>query len=165
MATKKKSILSRDIKTPLDRLEFLRLLALGSEDIWAIYKESVEIVAETLRPRFESGELRDFTDKDDARLARQVLDTNKARRWIPPVWRVERACQRLFIRSPEAAVLVFRCAPPSSRVESWDYEADDSLRNAAGAAMARDVLKLARSRGWTPRQRARTPHGRAERVA
>ena len=108
------------------------------------YRHAVEEVAILLAPRFMSGELRGWLDADSERKG------GIPARYVPPLFKLERACTRLFIRSPEAALMVLRCASPGARVEDFDWReggASVSLLGAAEAAMARDVLHLCSNAG------------------
>ncbi len=158
--TKKQSILFRGIKTPLDGLEYLRLLALGDSDIQTIYREAVEGIATVLRPRFESGELRGWLDED----------TGGRKKDNPPIWRVESACERYFIRSAEAAVMVVRAASRVARANAvpWKWNDDGGgfgLRTGASSLMAIDVLLEARRQGWSKPRPGETPVQKARRSA
>lgn len=120
------------------------------------YAGAVGFLAEFLRPRFESGELRGFIDADDQRPAG----------WDAPMHRVERACERHFIRSPEAALLVLTCAGKTKGHQwSWNQVSSHSMRGAASARMAADVLDLARARGWSRPQPMEDPAPRRKRSA
>lgn len=119
---------------------------LGGRDTYA---RAVEAVATVLRPRFESGELRGWVGSDGDRLMEEKA---QGRKWAPPLWRVERACGQLFIRTPEAAIFVLRCASRAAKAaDPWNWRAhgEASLLDAAETAMSRDVLAYAKRQGWT----------------
>jgi hypothetical protein len=112
------------------------------------YADVVKAVATLLRPRFESGELRGLTNDDAERTSPLAK-----RKFVPPLWRIEKECSRLFIRSPEAALLVLRFG--SSRANggggltwTWDEVSYCSLSGVAAGIMARDVVVYARSKRW-----------------
>jgi hypothetical protein len=132
----------------------------SSAETRAAYIGAVELVAEILRPRFESGELRGFTDDDCERCGKDRSS------WTPPLWRIEAVCTRLFIRSPEVALFVLRMASKASSA-SWDWRRADGncLLGCAEARMAADVLQLARVRGWSKPQPGEEPAPRRTRSA
>lgn len=125
-----------------DLLEAVSRPAEGSK----VYAGAVEYMATILRPRFESGELRGWIDGDG--------ESKEPTKDDPPIWRVESACERHFIRSAEAAVMVVRAASRVARslAVPWKWNDDGAgfdLRTGASSLMAIDVLLAARSKGWS----------------
>ncbi len=111
------------------------------------YAAAVRSIAIVLRPRFESGELRGWADGDGDRIGQGK------RRWTPPMWRVEAACGRFFVRSQGAAMVVLQYASRRALQVDPFYWKDPgggvSLYGAAVTAMAYDVVLYARARGWS----------------
>jgi hypothetical protein len=119
----------------------------------AAYAAELERFAERLRPRFESGELRGFTDDD---MEREFGD----RSWVAPLWKLEKLCAAHFglevattevddcsttyEGDAEAAHLVLLASP--SRAETADCYYHECHH--ASAAVTADVLRIARERGW-----------------
>ncbi len=114
-----------------------------------VYPAAVERVAIALRPRFESGELRGWTGEDFEGKPR-ALD---------PLSRIENECRRRYIKNPLRALAIILHSP-STEAGDWRWERVDagvSLLAAAESAMAKDVLQLARERGWTKPRRGERP--------
>jgi hypothetical protein len=112
------------------------------------YRKAVERIARALRRRFESGELRANTDEDYARSARDPSV-------VLPMWKIEEECEKRFIVTQEAALLVHSASPRRRGVERFDWrgkEGGPSLQGSAAMAMALDVLAYAKGKGWTERQ-------------
>lgn len=110
-----------------------------------LYPQAVEAVATSLRARLESGELRGWRNEDEELPPRR----------LPPLFRLERECGRRYVTTPVRALGVLACSPSaqSKDREAWRWDLADGfpLRSAAVGAMAQDVLRLARARGWSPR--------------
>lgn len=111
------------------------------------YLAELERLALSLRPRFESGELRGFTDEDAEREVRE-------KGWQAPAWKLEEACARWFgldERGQErdldaacrAADLIRQVAPGDAYTE-----ADQPPLGQAVIAIACDVVAIARARNW-----------------
>ncbi len=118
------------------------------------YAFAVEAVATILRPRFESGELVEWSPNDD----RWEDAPNLPRReWASiPNHQVEATCGRLFITSETAAFVVLTWASPAAkRAGEWfDVVGKNcelprcALDASAKDAMAVDVFAFARRKGW-----------------
>ncbi len=125
-----------------------------------VYAAAVERIAKALEPKFRAGDLRGWIDDDD-----------KAR-GLPPLWRLEDECAKR-LRSTEEAFAVLLNAPFAGR--GWtEYEQSllrlerrrypdkacilhAEARGKAGVALARDVLLIARTRGWYRATRGEEP--------
>jgi hypothetical protein len=110
----------------------------------ALYLAEVVRFAEEIRPRFESGEFRGFTDADSERIERE-------RDWDPPLFELENLCEQRFRldvdRYGEEAYLnayLIRCVSPS---EGQTFDAQP-IAGQAAIAVSRDVLAVARARGF-----------------
>jgi hypothetical protein len=115
-----------------------------------LYLAEVARLAETLRPKFESGELRGYTDEDDdARVGQAV-----------PMDRLEDLCNEHFglqapgtfeggivDRDPVTAELVLAASPSAEDVIN-DGNRGHARSTLAMFAAARDVLAFAIARGW-----------------
>lgn len=125
----------------------------GVEGFLAFYEAGVSLVAQLLRPRFESGELRGWQEGDEDKYGTQ------SDRTPPPLWRVEAACQRLFIATPFHALVVLHHSSPKARragIFDWkDHAGGDCLQLAAKEVMAADVIAFAKRSGWLKRNAAR----------
>lgn len=118
-----------------------------------IYPRAVEAVATALRARFESGELRGWIEGD----------ADLPKRKTPPFWKLQRECVRRFISTPVRALGVLACSESTHLVGEtgyplveawpWDQAGGTCLLGAAEAAMAYDVLRFARERGWSKPQK------------
>ncbi len=131
-----------------------------------IYRAAVERIATALEPKFRSGELRGWIDSDDVKMDEE----EKRRGFEPPLWRLEDECARR-LRSTEEAFAVLLNAPFAG--QGWtEYEQNYPLRarrsdkerilhaearGKAGVALARDVLLIARTRGWYRATRGEEP--------
>jgi hypothetical protein len=139
------------------------------------YAATLERIAAALRPGFESGEYRGWTDEDDE------LDNHLPRTgYDPPLWKLERECARLIGDARTAAVVLF--GSPNAADGWFRFEMDHELRaqifpvddeydpadlaevfriemcGKAGLALSCDVLQVARARGWyKPAPSERTP--------
>jgi hypothetical protein len=125
------------------------------------YLAEVERIAEALRPRFESGELRCWTDEDgdEIEARRRAGD----REWLPPLWRIERFSADWLGMDPKAQGEAFnegcRVAYLVRLVSPHEDETEDA-QPAIGQAMeavGRDVLDAAGRRGWLQPTPVATP--------
>lgn len=129
-----------------------RPVALGL--LRAAYAREVVAFAEQLRPYFERGTLRPYTEEDDslAPNARTEAAADLRQRYGIegrigiPYWRLKNFCRRRFARSETDAHLTLAACPSAALVD----ECIDDAPYRAGDAVARDVLSIARSRGWAP---------------
>ena len=121
------------------------------------YRRAVESVAIVLKPRFLSGELRGWTAEDDKRMEEEnnawVKSNFKSKRkHLPPLWRIEQECRRLFLHGPSHALLVIEHSSAKARkaVEPFEWKTglQHALRLIAEGQMAVDVLALAKRKGW-----------------
>jgi hypothetical protein len=102
-----------------------------------LYLAEVARFAEELRPRFESGELRGWRDGDDGDGPTYVLEALGAARFGLDVDEDLRG-------DDEAAYLVLACSPTAdASADEWS-----AVQFHAQAAVARDVVLLARERRW-----------------
>ncbi len=127
------------------------------EQLRAAYMAEVQRFAETLRPRFESGELRGYTDDDGVRDMRERPGKPRPGAWRAPLFRLEDLCEQHFgldVDAPEtdaAAQEVFRRAYLIRSVSPSDALLTEDAQPIAGQAtiaVAGDVLAIARARGW-----------------
>lgn len=109
------------------------------------YRRAVKTVAEDLRPRFESGELRGWKTGDNAHWPGPFVADN----WsdMPPMLRLENEIAFRFTNNSRHTFLVLMCSPFSSYT---------SLKSgcpnlAAEEYMAMDVVEYARRQGWLRR--------------
>ncbi len=133
------------------------------EQLRAAYMAEVQRFAETLRPRFESGELRGYTDEDGERDERERRTrftlSGKPRRgaWRPPLELLEDLCEAHFglevnaAETDAAAQEVFQRAYLIRSVSPSDALLTEDVQPIAGQAVVAvtgDVLAIARARGW-----------------
>lgn len=127
------------------------------------YLARVEAFAEELRPRFQAGELRGFTigdsDRADARVEAFTAAHPEAtveevlayrNRVEPPLFVLEELCAARFLPASlgwdaqhEEAHLIRACSPSEPLTE----DGQPNIGQAA-TAVAYDVLRVARTRGW-----------------
>lgn len=123
------------------------------------YPAAVERVATALRPRFESGELRGSIDADFEK------PNGEMRRGRDPLTKIADECARRYIKTPLRALAVLEFSRYSSALdpgqgEEWHWNragAGTCLLGAAVDAMAKDVLRFARERGWSKPLRGEHP--------
>ena len=104
------------------------------------YRRRLEQLAKRLRPKLESGELREWWDEDGDRYPR------RRGRWAPPLWRLEHVCQRAFARTEEDALLTLAVSPAAKHLDACVQLGD--VCQSVSEAVAEDLLALARRRGW-----------------
>jgi hypothetical protein len=106
----------------------------------AAYVAEVERFAETLRPRFESGELRGFTDED-------LEHEGEDREWKAPQWVLADLCVEHFKiedMDPITVRLLVEASPHGEATSQEDWHEDcDWFR----VACCWDVLAVAQARG------------------
>lgn len=110
------------------------------------YRHAVACVAWVLRPRFLRGELRGWREGDGDLWTVLVPKSKQVK---PPLFRVETACEELFIKRPQAALDVLAVSRQAG--ESWDWTRPGmaaSLQAVAASRMALDVVAYARRKGW-----------------
>lgn len=95
-----------------------------------LYRLRVETLAEKLRPRFESGELRGWLESDNT----------------APWESVEQQFLEAEIPDIASAYLVLACSP--SEAEDIDDGLLSDARSFAAECLATDVFREARRRGW-----------------
>ncbi len=117
------------------------------------YLHQVEKIAARLRPRFESGELRGFTDADLQREGEPGSTT-----WKAPLWRLEAIAGRAFGVTEDNAIAILGVSPSA---HGTDFGGWTAHRFHARAALSWDVLRVARARGWTVRGPSETPSNQA----
>lgn len=105
------------------------------------YGTAVARMAAELRPRFESGELREWREGD------HEAYYNKGR-GEPPFIRIENECRRRFVGELGQLAHLVLAVSPSTRKTYDSAQADPVF--AADDAMALDVLEYARAQGWGP---------------
>jgi hypothetical protein len=123
------------------------------DGVRAAYLSEVGRLARALRPRFEAGELRATTDEDLERLRSGVAST--------PFQELERLCTEHFgltvvaREKPDATLYegdhvaahaILAVSPSAEDVDVGDWNHPASW---AASAVTWDVLRLARSRGWS----------------
>ena len=107
------------------------------------YLERVRAFAERLRPRFETDELHGWREEDventpgDWSAAADAMART-------PMGQLESLARSEMVRSRVEAYLVLACSPSETTVDL----ADLPVEFAAVTCVVRDVLCLARSRGW-----------------
>lgn len=111
------------------------------------YLAEVEAFAETLRPRFEAGELRGWWNGDGDRLG---FAQEAGSDWIPPLWRLEHLCARRFGLKGKIAHLALAVA-------GGRFDEGGGPDQQAREAVAQDVLAVARRRGYVKRRAPRAP--------
>lgn len=114
-----------------------------------VYEAAVARVANRLRARFESGELRGWMPGDgETRNGRMVNGK-------PPMWKIEDQCERLFLKSiREVAMALLVMDGPGFEEAMHDFERPEHI---AAPTMALDVLHFARQQGWSKPLKGETP--------
>lgn len=112
---------------------------------WAYLRE-VEALAERLRPRLESGQLVPWSTSDDRWEDLTVWPMRG--RHAPPTHRLEAVCLRTLARTFSDACGVLAVTPAIAALDTG-YNVTQ-VREAAAELIARDVLRVARERGWIP---------------
>lgn len=114
------------------------------EQLRAAYLAEVTRFAETLRPRFESGDLRGYTDEDSEH--ENERDDYKA-----PLFHLEDLCDEAFrLDVDRFGEEAYRNAYLIRSVSPGDAHTEDAqpIAGQAGIAVAFDVLAVAQARGW-----------------
>lgn len=114
------------------------------------YQRQIEVLALELRPKFESGELRGYVD-EDSEDGRHGASS--------PRFKLERMALRRLVKTDASAYAILAVSPSEPMVDGGTTLAD--IRGAAGEAAALDLLRLARSRGWSKPANGETPTNRA----
>ena len=113
------------------------------------YARRVEALAERLRPRFESGELHGFREYDGDRMDRAWCERRGEPfdpEYRPPAWRIEEEVRAADVVDFPTAYLVLACSPSEELMDGGTALSD--VEGVASMAMAYDVIRVARRRGW-----------------
>lgn len=103
------------------------------------YRRRLERIAVELRPRFVSGELHGFNDADER--ADQADRGHQA-----SILRLEQELEERHVQSCADAYLILACSASEELVDGGRPLTD--VQAAAAEAMALDLLRIARRRGW-----------------
>lgn len=118
------------------------------------YRQKVELLAEELRPRIDSGELMPWGPWDDRweGLPRHALAP------IDVLWDV---CKHALARTRQQAHLVLAVSPHGEEADDEERGATVDPRHIASVAVALDVLKIAAPDWYAQRHAPRPAHQEA----
>lgn len=112
------------------------------------HQELVEGIAEWLQPRFQSGEFRGYLEKDFAGVSLTAPSRS-------PFDLLIEELEAVFVPTLEDAHLVLACSPQVKVIDGSIGLAQ--AKWAAADCLAREVLLLARRRGWSVPQAGEGP--------
>jgi hypothetical protein len=110
------------------------------------YLERVQDLAEKLRPAFEAGDLRGEREEDWDSLDQLESKVAAAAFERTPGGKLGPICRRAMVKGWEDAYLVLACSPSEKKIDG-SIELAEAFY-AAEECVRRDVLRIARSRGW-----------------